>query len=248
MSANNENRRETGDSGAREMMQDASEGRSISSQYNALSPQEQRAALTDMRNLQKSDTASFGNVELIDGNADGILDDARSTDSTGRKTDVYDPAAGARVLSPREISADANLREADSILKSASQGQDVYGKIQRSRNPNLLDDLRAVQASKPQYGNVDIIDSNGDGQIDDVRALRTGRAGPQEVDVYKTPVDKERDRIEARTRQAIQNSERIILDGVLGDQGKRKGSTTERVGREGRRVVEGILKDMGKGR
>lgn len=246
MSGNSENRRDTGDNGAREMLKDASEGRNISNQYNALSPQEQRAALTDMRNLQKADTASFGNVDLIDGNGDGILDDARSTDRAGGKTDVYDP--NTRVLSQREISGDANLREADSILKSASQGQDVYGKIQRSHNPNLLDDLRAVQASKPQYGNVDIIDSNGDGQIDDVRALRTGRAGPQEVDVYKTPVDKERDRIEARTRQAIQNSERIILDGVLGDQGKRKGSTTERVGREGRRVVEGILKDMGKGR
>ncbi|MBK9141775.1 MAG: hypothetical protein IPM23_04715 [Candidatus Melainabacteria bacterium] len=247
MSANSENRRETGDSGAREMLRDASEGRSISSQYNALSPQEQRAALTDMRNLQRADTTGFGNVELIDGNGDGILDDARSTDRAGGKTDVYDPAA-ARVLSPREISGDANLREADSILRSASQGQDVFGKIQRSHNPNLLDDLRAVQASKPQYGNVELIDSNGDGQIDDIKTLKAGRDGSkQELDVYKTPADRERERIEARTRQAVQNGERIILDEVL-NRGKRNGSAGERIGREGRRVIGDILKDMGKGK
>ncbi|HEY9784168.1 MAG TPA: hypothetical protein V6D17_02120 [Candidatus Obscuribacterales bacterium] len=89
---------------AEEMLTKASEGQSFSNQYNSMSQEDQRASFAAMKDLQAANTQKFGNVELIDSNNDGILDDAqatitrgalnprRYTDGAQYKTDVYDTA------------------------------------------------------------------------------------------------------------------------------------------------------------
>lgn len=75
------------------MMNDAAQGKNISDEYNSLTPQQQRLALTAMENLQRNQRTMglFGNVELTDFNHDGFLDDVKTRMANGTRRDVYDP-------------------------------------------------------------------------------------------------------------------------------------------------------------
>lgn len=231
------------------MMQDAGQGRDISDQYNNLSPQDQRQTYTEMKSLQSNPNTmrQFGNIELTDGNGDGFLDDAQAKMANGTKKDVYNPPANTETaqaqpekqyprLNARDIAMDPNLREADMMLRQASRGADIYGRVERSQNPNLLDDMRAVKANKPEFNNVDLVDKDNNGKLDDIRANvpMPGQRGFQNVDVYKTPQDIQRERI----TNGVQDAGKEILDGVLRGRGN-TGHTTERKGKE---IIGDILK------
>ncbi|MBX9949873.1 MAG: hypothetical protein K2Y39_11965 [Candidatus Obscuribacterales bacterium] len=81
------------------MLHEASVGKDISNRYNALTLPEQRQVLDSMRAVQSGMMAQFGNIELYDGDQDGILDDARArvVDKSNNvlTKDVYNPT-GAR--------------------------------------------------------------------------------------------------------------------------------------------------------
>lgn len=232
------------------MLGDASQGRDISAQYNNMLPQEQRQAFTEMQNLKSNPSTmrQFGNVELFDSDKDGFLDDARARMRDGSSKDVYNPpqdnasaqqGAGkpeaGRQLSAREIAMDPQLREADTILKQASRGGDVYNRVQQSSNPNLLEAMREVQSSKPELGNVRLIDANKDGKIDDIRAdgIQTPRGRNNDVDVYKTPADRQKERIQ----NGVEDAGREIIDVM-----RRGGNTGKTIERKGREVIGDIIK------
>jgi|AGTN01.2.fsa_nt_gi hypothetical protein len=229
---------------AAKMMQDASQGRDISAQYNNMPPQEQRQAFTEMKSLQSNPGTmrQFGNVELVDSNNDGVMDDARSRMRDGSTKDVYNPsqsgegqqAAGRPALSAREIALNPDLREADTILRQASRGGDVYNRVEQSRNPNLLEALKDVQASKPEFGNVRLIDSNKDGKLDDMRAdVQDYKGQKPNVDVYKTPQDRQRERIQG----GLEDAGKEIVD--VAKRGGNVAKTTERKAKE---VIGDIFK------
>lgn len=225
------------------MMQDASQGRDISTQYNSMPPQEQRQAFTEMKELRSNPNTmnQFGNVELVDHNNDGLMDDARARMRDGTAKDVYNPPqnnadaqqSGGRQLSAREIASNPDLREADTILRQASRGGDVYNRVEQSRNPNLLEALKTVQASKPEFGNVRIISGN-DGKLEDIRAdVQDYKGLKTNVDVYKTPVDRQKERIQ----NGVEDAGREIIDVM-----RRGGNTGKTVERKGREVIGDILK------
>lgn len=220
------------------MMQDASQGRDISAQYNNMPPQEQRQAFTEMKDLKSNPNTmrQFGNVELIDSNNDGLLDDAKARVAGGTK-DVYNPPqnaeaqqGGGRQLSAREIAQNPDLREADTMLRQASRGGDIYNRVQQSHNPNLLQSLRDVQASKPEFKNVQIIEK--DGKLDDIRADISDYKGARNVDVYKTPLDHQKERIQ----NGVEDAGREIIDVM-----RRGGNTGKTVERKGKEVIGDIL-------
>lgn len=230
------------------MLQDASQGKDISEQYNNLPPQEQMQALTEMQNLKSNPNTmrQFGNVELFDGNKDGFLDDARARMRDGSSKDVYSPPqdsaqqgapkpeGAGRPLSAREIAMNPDLREADTMLRQASRGGDIYNRVQQSSNPDLLEALRTVQASKPEFNNVQLIDSDKDGRLDDVRATVQDYKGTRTVDAYKTPQDRQLERL----KNGAEDAGREILD-VL----RRGGNTSKTVERKGREVIGDILRN-----
>lgn len=225
------------------MLQDASQGKDISEQYNNLPPQEQMQALTEMQNLKSNPNTmrQFGNVELFDGDKDGFLDDARARMRDGSSKDVYNPPQDTtkpegegRQLSAREIAMNPDLREADTMLRQASRGGDIYNRVQQSNNPNLLEALRTVQASKPEFNNVQLIDSDKDGRLDDVRATVQDYKGTRTVDAYKTPQDRQLERL----KNGAEDAGREILD-VL----RRGGNTGKTVERKGREVIGDILRN-----
>ncbi|MBK9141191.1 MAG: hypothetical protein IPM23_01745 [Candidatus Melainabacteria bacterium] len=272
------------------LMSEARGGEDISRRYNSLSPAEQRDVFAEMKGLQSADDtmALFGNVELVDNDRDGIMDDARAM-KAGRLIDVYDrkgfagekgasasgkgPAgplrpehdremdgeAGeiSRPLSQKEISADPLLQQADMMLSRASRGQDIYSRYSGlAGNPNMLEAMRQVQESKPQYGNVRLIDNNGDGILDDARAFVDNRKnGLSEIDVFKTPGDRAAERVQGQADRAARRGGEIIVDEVFRGMGRPGGRgpgagerILDRMSREGTRGTQRVLKDILRGR
>ncbi|MCA9802048.1 MAG: hypothetical protein KC777_08685 [Cyanobacteria bacterium HKST-UBA02] len=227
----------------------------------------------------------FGNVQLFDSNRDGIMDDARSRHLDGSVEDVYDSNAafpvergapesgkgpsgpgrsgrsqesgdGFRPLTQREISRDPHLQQADIMLGRASRGQDIYSRYSTfGRDPGMLEAMREVQESKPQYGNVSLIDQNGDGILDDARAVVNGRYGQTEVDVFKTPGDRLQEKTFGQADNAIRRGGEIVVDEFFRgmQSGNRRGPGTgerilDRMGRESTRGSQRVLRDVIRGR
>lgn len=280
------NRLEAGDA-AFVLMSEARAGEDISNRYNSLSLAEQKEVFTQMKGLQSDDSTSalFGNIELVDSDRNGIMDDARAMKG-GRLIDVYErngfagekgasagqgPSGPSRpehdrtgeraetrggALSQREISADPTLQQADMMLSRASRGQDIYSRYNGlPSDPRILEAMRQVQESKPQYGNVTLIDSNGDGILDDARAVVDNRKGLSDVDVFKTPGDRAAERVESQADRATRRGGEIIVDEVFRGIGRPSGrgpGTGERIldrmSREGTRGTQRVLKDILRGR
>ena len=155
-------------------------------------------------------------------------------------------------LTRRDIQKDPTLRQADRMLRLASGGRDMMQYYQRYQNdPNMLEAMRAVQDSNPEYSNVKLIDANKDGILDDARALVNGRNGVEEVDVLKTPEDIARERIKNQSEQAVRRGGEIILDEVIrGGRGGQSagGRIWDRMGRETTNGAHRVLRDILRGR
>jgi hypothetical protein len=283
------------------LMATARGGEDISARYNSLNIDEQRQVFSQMKNLQQDSQTMhlFGNIELIDINNDGRMDDARVALKGGGERDVYNtgndqidrapkdagtnkvevarnaenhaapggqaPGKGTpaesgeepqfRQLSRQEIARDPYLRQADGLLRQASRGQDIYGALNQSGNdPRMMEAMRAVQANKPEYANVKLVDANGDGVIDDVRTLVGTRNGPQEVDTYKTAGDAQTERLKQQGEDALRRGGDIVIGEVFNsmrrggrgpDFGDRVG---QRMGREGIQGAQRVLRDVIRGR
>lgn len=161
-------------------------------------------------------------------------------------------------LSQREILQDPYLRQADNMLRQASRGSDIQGIYSRSGNsPQMLEAMKAVQASNPEYGNVKLVDQNGDGMLDDARALvldrRTGEM--REVDVFKTSHDQRNERVQRQAENAVRRGGEIVLDEVFNGmrRGSNRGPSTgerifDRTKRESTNGAHNILRDILRGR
>lgn len=239
--------------------------------------------MTDMQS-SKDTMKLFGNLELFDNNKDGVMDDAKSFQRDGSIKDVYNHervsiergAAGGekgpegpgrqgqspeakeefRPLTQREISRDPFLQQADMMLRQASHGQDIHNRYSNfANNPRMLEAMRHVQASKPEFSNVNLIDANGDGIMDDARALVNGRNGQAEVDVYKTAGDRVQEKATKQADGALRRGGEIIVDEVfrgIRNPNSRGPSAGERVldrmGREGTNGTQRVLRDILRGR
>lgn len=132
------------DNAAFTMLHEAAGGKNISDRYNSLSLPEQRQVLSSMRQLQSEIMGKFGNIELIDSNRDGILDDARANVNGihGQAwKDVYNPSL-ARLSKPdvhgsngiaREVS-----KEAESKPDSSDSNNGAAREIAKEAEPKNL--------------------------------------------------------------------------------------------------------------
>ncbi len=161
-------------------------------------------------------------------------------------------------LTQREILQDPYLRQADNMLRQASRGYDIQGLYSRSGNGSqMLEAMKAVQASNPEYGNVKLVDQNGDGMLDDARALvpdrRTGEM--REVDVFKTSQDHRNERVQRQAENTARRGGEIVLDEVFNGmrRGSNRGPSTgerifDRAKRESTNGAHNILRDILRGR
>lgn len=262
------------------IMSEASEGADISRRYNSLTSSEQRQVFSQMQGLKSSqDTMKlFGDVEIVDNDNNGIMDSAYKKGADGSKSTIYagskhlhlasaadQPTAQPHgnekpfaPLSQREILQDPYLRQADNMLRQASRGYDIQGLYSRSGNGSqMLEAMKAVQASNPEYGNVKLVDQNGDGMLDDARALvpdrRTGEM--REVDVFKTSQDHRNERVQRQAENTARRGGEIVLDEVFNGmrRGSNRGPSTgerifDRAKRESTNGAHNILRDILRGR
>lgn len=145
-----------------------------------------------------------------------------------------------------EISRDPFLRQADSLLRTASRGGDIYRQFSRmdpESQSNMLQAMELVQAAKPQdYGNIKLI-ASGNGTLADVRAMVMTRQGPHEVDALKTPSDIASERAQKTLDEGISRTVNIFgqeaVNSVFrGGRGPDFGDRVERRMRnEGHRVL-----------
>jgi hypothetical protein len=159
-----------------------------------------------------------------------------------------------RLPSQNEINRDPFLRQAENMLRAASRGGDIYRQYSRLDPQSAADMTQAmeiVQAAKPEaYGNVQLVDVNKDGILDDVRVQAMTNRGPAEVDAFKTPADMNAERTQRTINEGVGRAGNILIqegiNGIL--RGDRGPSTGERIGRrmgqESVRNSNRILRDI----
>lgn len=185
---------------AESFLKQAAEGQDISHSFNHITPQDQLEVFALMKEKQAKTPQAFGNLELIDANNDGRLDDIIAHGPGGNIRDVYD--------TPREAAAKATAQK---MLDLAKNGQPVQRLYDQAEDKDIvLHKIKQIQADRPdKYGNVKAIDQNGDGIMDDMKALVERHGRVQEIDVY----DDRRDAAERRIQeQAGQVADRVIRD------------------------------------
>lgn len=165
----------------------------------------------------------------------------------------------SRLPSQNEINRDPVLRQAENMLRTASRGGDIYRQYSRLDPQSAADMMQAmevVQRAKPEaYGNVQLVDVNKDGILDDVRVQAMTNRGPAEVDAFKTPADQRAQRLEVGAIDGAARAGQIILEeGLRSIGGNGRGPSAgdriqRRVGQETVRNSNRILRDiLGSGR
>jgi hypothetical protein len=165
----------------------------------------------------------------------------------------------SRLPSQNEINRDPFLRQAENMLRTASRGGDIYRQYSRLDPQSAADMMQAmevVQRAKPEaYGNVQLVDVNKDGILDDVRVQAMTNRGPAEVDAFKTPADQRAQRLEVGAIDGAARAGQIILEeGLRSIGGNGRGPSAgdriqRRMGQETVRNSNRILRDiLGSGR
>lgn len=169
-------------------MTDASAGKSITSELEKMSPADQRQTYTAMKDLQNKLPEQFGNIQLIDVNDDGLLDDVKvdvKAGATTRRVDVYDNKTSEQHLKTM-MENPALLLDRAASGKSISeffQLLDLKGGEEEKRL--FTDELVRLQKAHPEkYGNIEI---KTDGErLTDMKVRLPGKT----VDVYDNPSER----------------------------------------------------------
>jgi hypothetical protein len=190
---------------AEQIMSLAAQGSDISGFFTkeAMGPEEQRQILTAMRGLQKQDPSRFGNVELVDSNNDGILDDA--------KAKVKNP--NTRVEYTKDIMDTHQDRmeklEAKKLLDQALSGHNVYrdyNAMDGNKQTRILNHMRAaIDADRAQFGDrgrfaAIALQHDGKKITDLATSDRAGRR-----DAYMTDQEEQQSGQQARPRSGVFN-------------------------------------------
>ncbi len=153
-----------------------------------------------------------------------------------------------------DINRDPVLRQADTMLRQASRGGDIYRQFSRldpQSAAEMTSAMRLVQTAKSDvYGNVELVDSDKNGVLDDVRVHGTSNRGAVNIDAFKTPADQQAARIERDTVDGAARAGQIILEeGLRGIGRNGRGPSTgdriqRRMGQEAVRNSNRVLRDI----
>jgi hypothetical protein len=187
----------------------------------------------------------------------------KSQQSNGKPNDdgagKNNTRAGESETSPRlpsqsDINRDPFLRQADNMLRTASRGGDIYRQFSRldpQSAAEMTHAMQVVQMSKSDvYGNVELVDSDKNGILDDVRVHGANNRGPATFDAFKTPSDQQAARVERNTVDGAARAGQIILEeGLRGIGRDGRGPSTgdriqRRMGQEAVRNSNRILRDI----
>ena len=179
------------------------------------------------------------------------------TDVPTRNSSVQNANAEVPALNlpnQTDINRDPVLRQADNLLRQASRGGDIYRQYSRldpESAGEMLSAMKLVQTAKSDvYGNVELVDSDKNGVLDDVRVHRTSNAGTVNLDAFKTPADLQAARVERDTVDGAARAGQIILDETLrgigrNDRGPSTGDRIQRrMGQEAVRNSNRVLRDI----
>jgi hypothetical protein len=203
---------------ANDMLQRAeTTGTAFTNELNNMSTNDQRSVFAAMKQLQAR--GQYQDVQLVDSDNDGLLDDASANVRGRGQRDVYD--------TPREAQA---KQQAMSLLTQMEVGRDVtqqYNQMPPELQRNVYSAMQDLIQKEQRFSGITITDRNGDGIMDDARA----RTSERTADVYDTPADR---RAKQATDEARQRLPEII-------EGVQRGSG-EKVIREIGKGLGGILK------
>jgi hypothetical protein len=211
---------------AESILRNASEGNDISPYFNnqrgqQMTSEEQRKIMDAMRGIQS--TGKYTNVELVDSNNDGVIDNASATltgqNGASYKKDIYD--------TPQERQEKSEARR---LMDMAVSGQNIYqayNQFDANKQVRIYDYMTQLiredigkNGDRSRYRNLHIDDNNQDHKIDDVSipnrrsAGRNGAALPPQPrqDVYMTPEEEQRAKAAEAAGQA---GERILRGGSV---------------------------------
>lgn len=192
------NRPDKNEQMAESFLRQAGEGQDISHTFNHMTVEDQRQVFAMMKGIQAKAPEAFGNVELIDHNKDGRLDDIIAHGPDGSIRDVYD--------TPPEQRAKTTAQK---MLDLAKNGQNVQRLYDQAEDQKLvLHKIGQIQTNNPdKYGNVRAIDRDGDGIMDDMTALVNRGGRVVEADVYDDPRDAREKTIQ---KEAEQTTDRVL--------------------------------------
>lgn len=205
-------------------LEQSAQGQSISQEMNAMSPQEQRQVFQAMRAGQKADTKNFGNIQLIDLNNDGILDDVKTTFNDGQKdrrqVDVFDNRQN-------EKNVEFIMKDPSILLERAKNGKplgEFYDLLNEDQHTEVTAKLAKLAKENPKYsdieiktengyladvkvktatGKIDVFDSQGERSVQDNQAeylLRKAAKGESIQELNEKPVEEQKKIFEGMQR------------------------------------------------
>lgn len=182
--------------------------------------------------------------------------DVPAPDMSAKKANFEAPALN--LPNQTDINRDPVLRQADNLLRQASRGGDIYRQFSRLDTQSAAEMTSAMQlvqtAKSDVYGNLELVDLDKNGVLDDVRVHHATNAGTVNFDAFKTPADQQRARVERDTVDGAARAGQIILEeGLRGIGRDGRGPSTgdriqRRMGQEAVRNSNRILRDVLGGR